>query len=190
MTFRISPGWWPALICSAPVSVPWLAFKNWKFQKNQALADKRNQDHLHSAVPLELPELEFLELTVLEDWKTEEGFRGAAGVSYLLRTDRGTLLFDVGYGPKNGVLAYNASKLGVELSQVDALAISHLHLDHMGGLEAQRKHTVRIPQELGPPKSQPCFLPDKARAPGFEPQVVDQPMLLSAGIASRIIVRR
>ena len=35
---------------------------------------------------LELPELDFLELTVLVDEKTGEGFRGDPGVSYLVRT--------------------------------------------------------------------------------------------------------
>jgi 7,8-dihydropterin-6-yl-methyl-4-(beta-D-ribofuranosyl)aminobenzene 5'-phosphate synthase len=184
MNFRVSPLLWPALACTTPVTVPLVLLKTWQFRKNQALADKRNQDRLDRAVPLDLPELEFLELIVLEDWLAEEGFRGAPGVSYLLRTDRGSLLFDVGYGPKQGVAAQNALKLGVKLDQVEALAISHLHLDHMGGMPAQRARQVVVPKELGPPGSRPCYLPDRADAGGFQARVVDRPTELAAGMAS------
>jgi hypothetical protein len=36
---------------------------------------------------------------------------GDAGVSYLFRTDRGALLFDVGFGPERPALEHNAAKL-------------------------------------------------------------------------------
>jgi len=35
------------------------------------------------------------------------------------------------------------------MSQVDALAISHLHPDHMGGFKAVREKKVTVPQEIG-----------------------------------------
>jgi 7,8-dihydropterin-6-yl-methyl-4-(beta-D-ribofuranosyl)aminobenzene 5'-phosphate synthase len=67
---------------------------------------------------------------------------------------------------------------------VDALAISHLHSDHMGGIPAQRAKTVIIPEELMPVEPMPCFLPDSAEANGFQAQVVKGPQLLAGGIAS------
>lgn len=184
MLFRISPLWWPLLGLASPVVIPFLAVKNRRFKENCALASALNQDRLDGAEPLDLPELDFLELSILVEEKTEGGYRGDAGVSYLFRTNMGTLLFDVGFGPERPALAHNASKMGVTLDHVDALVISHLHPDHMGGLKASRSKCVTLPQELGVPEGQPCYLPDKAEAKGFKCELVHRPQLLAAGIAS------
>lgn len=184
MALRISLPWWPVLALTSPVTVPLVLLRNITFKKNRARADDANRKRLESAEPLELPGLDFLKVTVLVEWEAEEGFLGAPGVSYLLQSDRGSLLFDVGFGPERGVLAHNAARLGFGLDRVDALAISHLHLDHMGGMKAQRSGQVRVPEELGSPGGRPCFLPGKAGAEGFEAEVIEGPRLLAAGIAS------
>ena len=184
MSFRISPLWWPFLAGTSPLVALFLFGKNRRYRANLIKVAARNQDRLRQAEPIDLPELDFLELTVLVEEKTEDGFLGDAGVSYLFRTDRGTLLFDVGFGPERPALAHNAAKLDVKLDQVDALAISHLHPDHMGGLKASRAKQVLVPGELGQPNGKPCFLPDRADAEGFECIRVDAPRLLPAGIAT------
>ncbi|MDP2840196.1 MAG: MBL fold metallo-hydrolase, partial [Syntrophales bacterium] len=60
------------------------------------------------------------------------------GFSALVRTTSGektrTLLFDFGYSEEGA--AFNARALGVEMGQVEALALSHGHSDHMGGFAA------------------------------------------------------
>ena len=118
------------------------------------------------------------------EWKTEEGFTGDAGVSYLFKNELGSMLFDVGFGPTRPAFTQNADKLGFNLNQVDALTISHLHCDHMGGLSAQRSRKVAVPEKLMPKKQTACFLPDKAGAEGFDARLVQGPQLLTAGIAS------
>ena len=184
MAFRISPAWWPALSLASPLVVPLLLGKNRRYKTNVDLAAERNRERLRRAEPLDLPELQFLELTVLVEEKAVEGFCGDAGVSYLLRTDRGTLLFDVGFGPERPALGHNAAKLNITLEQVDALAISHLHPDHMGGLKASRSKQVGVSRELGAPHGQRCFLPDNAEAEGFKCTKVDRPQMLTGGIAT------
>jgi 7,8-dihydropterin-6-yl-methyl-4-(beta-D-ribofuranosyl)aminobenzene 5'-phosphate synthase len=184
MAFRISPLWWPVLAVASPALVPWLLVRNRQFEKDRARAAELNQKRISQAKPLQLPELDFLELTVLVEWKAEEGFLGDAGVSYLLKTDLGALLYDVGFGPARPALTHNAARLGFSLDQVDGLAISHLHADHMGGLSAQRALQVTVPEELMSPHPKPCFLPDRAAAEGFSSEVVESPRLLTAGIAS------
>jgi 7,8-dihydropterin-6-yl-methyl-4-(beta-D-ribofuranosyl)aminobenzene 5'-phosphate synthase len=184
MSFRISPVWWPALAVTSPVIVPWLLIRNNKFQVDRARAAELNQERINQAEPLEMPELEFLELTVLVEWKTKEGFIGDAGVSYLIKTELGSMLYDIGFGATRPALHHNTAKLGFHLDQVEALTISHLHSDHMGGIPAQRSHQVTVPDELMSRTLKTCYLPDRAEAKGFKAEVVEEPRLLTAGIAS------
>jgi 7,8-dihydropterin-6-yl-methyl-4-(beta-D-ribofuranosyl)aminobenzene 5'-phosphate synthase len=184
MSFRVSPVWWPVLALTSPLIVPWLLVRNRRFQKDRAQVSELNHERISRAGTLDIPELDFLELTVLVEWKAEGGFIGDAGVSYLFKTNLGAMLYDVGFGPTRPALTHNAARLGFDLDQVDALAISHLHPDHMGGMPAQRARQVIVPDELMSPQSKPCFLPDRAEAKGFEVQRVQGPQLLSAGIAS------
>jgi 7,8-dihydropterin-6-yl-methyl-4-(beta-D-ribofuranosyl)aminobenzene 5'-phosphate synthase len=169
---------------ASPVIIPWLLIRNRHFQEERAQAAELNQVRIDQAGPLELPELDFLELTVLVEWKAEGGFIRDAGVSYLFKTNLGSMLYDLGFGPTRPALTHNAAKLGFSLDQVDALAISHLHLDHMGGMSAQRSSQVTVPDELMPSQPKPCFLPDRAETNGFKAKLVGRPRLLAAGMAS------
>lgn len=56
----------------------------------------------------------------------------AWGISMLVKTSNVTILFDAGPSPE--VLEYNCRILGVDLSEVDFVVISHEHGDHVGGL--------------------------------------------------------
>jgi 7,8-dihydropterin-6-yl-methyl-4-(beta-D-ribofuranosyl)aminobenzene 5'-phosphate synthase len=62
----------------------------------------------------------------------------AWGLSLLIRTyvadERRSVLFDA--GPEGATLRANARKLGLDLADLDAVALSHGHWDHAGGLEA------------------------------------------------------
>lgn len=184
MSFRISPLWWPPLVLASPVVVPWLLLRHRRFRQNRDRAAERNRERLDRAVPLDLPALDHVDLTVLVEWRAAEGFLGDAGVSYLFETDRGAMLYDVGFGATRPAFAHNAAALGFDLDRVQALAISHLHTDHMGGLAAQRARQVTVAPEFLPSAPMPCFLPDRATAPGFQAEVVDGPRLLAAGLAS------
>lgn len=57
---------------------------------------------------------------------------GEHGLAIYIETPYGNVLFDTGQGL---VLKYNAFQLGIDLSGIDAVAISHGHIDHTGGLE-------------------------------------------------------
>jgi 7,8-dihydropterin-6-yl-methyl-4-(beta-D-ribofuranosyl)aminobenzene 5'-phosphate synthase len=184
MLFRISPFWWPFLGVASPLLIPFFYFKNRRFRNNCNRASELNEERLNRTEPIDLPELEYLDLTILVEEKTEDGYLGDAGVSYFFRSDIGSLLFDVGFGPERPALAQNAVKLGISLDQVDSLVISHLHPDHMGGMQASRLKRVTLPKEIGKPCGQPCFLPSKSEAEGFKCEVIDKPRLLTAGIAT------
>ena len=184
MATRISPWTWPVLALSSPVLIPKLMKRNRAFKQNRSRAEKLNGQRLEQATALELPALDYLQLTGLVDEKARVGFRSDPGVSYLVRTNLGVLLFDVGFGPESPTLSHNAARLGTEFSTVDAVVISHLHPDHMGGMTAFRSKSVRIPEELADLRGKPCLLPDTAEATGFDAELVAGPRMLAAGVGT------
>lgn len=71
-----------------------------------------------------------------ETGSTTVGLMAEHGFSALVRVRRGatttTLLFDTGLSP--GAMVTNAGRLGADLSQIQAVVLSHGHFDHAGGL--------------------------------------------------------
>jgi 7,8-dihydropterin-6-yl-methyl-4-(beta-D-ribofuranosyl)aminobenzene 5'-phosphate synthase len=70
-------------------------------------------------------------ITLVENLVYKRGLKAEHGLSFYLEDDTCKLLFDTGQG---GLFLENAVKLGVEISEVDALVISHAHYDHAGGI--------------------------------------------------------
>ncbi len=181
---RIPVKFWPLIAAASPVLVPVLGLRNIKFEKTRNEVERTNKKRIAEARKLELPELDRFELKSLVEWKTRPGFERSAGVSYVFNTDRGSLLFDIGFGEEQETLAKNAKKLGFSLDDVDAVAISHLHLDHFGGMKASRSKTMSIPASLSKGNGKPCYLPEDAKAPGFDERIVAKPTHLAGGIYS------
>ncbi|MCU0961701.1 MAG: hypothetical protein MUF48_16525 [Pirellulaceae bacterium] len=94
MVYRVSPWMWPALALASPALVPSMLRRHRVFKANSSRAETLNRERIAAARALELPVLDRLDLTVLVDEKTSAGFRGDPGVSYLICTEMGTLLFD------------------------------------------------------------------------------------------------
>jgi 7,8-dihydropterin-6-yl-methyl-4-(beta-D-ribofuranosyl)aminobenzene 5'-phosphate synthase len=73
-------------------------------------------------------------ITVLvENTVADERLLAEHGLAVWIECNAGRVLFDTGQGP---ALAPNAERLGVDLSTADAIALSHGHYDHTGGLPA------------------------------------------------------
>jgi len=58
---------------------------------------------------------------------------GEHGLAFWIETQAGNVLLDTGQGRAIG---HNAHKLGIDLSQVNVIVLSHGHYDHTGGLDA------------------------------------------------------
>ena len=71
--------------------------------------------------------------TLIENTSGAPFICGEWGLSMLVETDENTFLFDT--GPSERIIE-NAQRLGVDLSKIDKIALSHGHYDHTGGLQA------------------------------------------------------
>lgn len=73
-----------------------------------------------------------LKITTLSENTVERGnFLGEWGLSVLVETDVLSLLLDAGQSIS---ASYNADLLGVDLSRISRIVLSHGHYDHTGGL--------------------------------------------------------
>ena len=82
-------------------------------------------------------------LPLVERHVSRDGLAGEAGVSYLVEAGGARVLFDCGLsgGRPQSALVHNAALLGADLDRLDAVVISHLHVDHVGGLRAMRQRS-------------------------------------------------
>jgi len=82
-----------------------------------------------------------LKITCIVDNAVQSSSRlwGEHGLAFLVEIGDGRVLFDT--GQSGTVLLHNLAVLGVDPATIDALAISHAHYDHTGGLPALLKRT-------------------------------------------------
>ena len=74
-----------------------------------------------------------MRFTVVYDNEALDGFKKDWGFSCLIGEH---VLFDT--GAKYDTLLYNIDRLGIKLSKIDTIVLSHFHGDHTGGIEIVR----------------------------------------------------
>lgn len=70
-----------------------------------------------------------------ENHSRQPGLSAEAGLALLIEDGERRILFDTG---RSGLLLDNAARMGLDLSRLSHLALSHGHYDHSGGLAALR----------------------------------------------------
>ncbi len=128
-----------------------------------------------------------LEIIPLVNWHAQSNdFKTEAGVSYLVRTDRHTILFDVGWNELRedpSPLQHNMRQLGVSLDDVDTIFLSHAHRDHVGG-DWVKANTFSLGNTQIDLRGKRIFAPVAMTYPGVEVTIVGQASALLAGVAS------
>ncbi|MGX7681390.1 MBL fold metallo-hydrolase [Jatrophihabitans sp. DSM 45814] len=105
-----------------------------------------------------------------ESGSTTVGLMAEHGFSALVSVRRGetttTLLFDTGLSPDAMVI--NADRLGLDLSQIQAIVLSHGHFDHAGGLAgmAGKRGVQSLPMVVHPM----IWTRRRLAVPGREPE--------------------
>jgi 7,8-dihydropterin-6-yl-methyl-4-(beta-D-ribofuranosyl)aminobenzene 5'-phosphate synthase len=74
--------------------------------------------------------------TLVENTVNKPDLIAEHGLSFLLETEDEAILFDTGQGY---AIRHNAEKMGIDLTKVQKIVISHGHYDHTGGLEEALK---------------------------------------------------
>jgi 7,8-dihydropterin-6-yl-methyl-4-(beta-D-ribofuranosyl)aminobenzene 5'-phosphate synthase len=147
-----------------------------------------------------------LEIIPVVEWFTSsDEFLSIDGVSYLIRTDSSTILFDLGsynegYSAEAqfnlidsenmpAPLMHNLKSLGISLSEIDAIVISHSHYDHTGssGVDINTKTFYLYKEQfnIGDIK---VYTPVKMSYPGNEPIYSKKPIKISHAIATTGVI--
>jgi len=129
-----------------------------------------------------------LEILPLIDWHTsKESLKGEAGVSYLIKTDKCTILFDVGLNHDQrdpSPLLRNMKQLGVTLDDFDAIVISHNHGDHVGGGKWSEMKTFSLTNHQINLGQKRVYTPVPMTYPGLTPIYAENPTVISEGVAT------
>jgi 7,8-dihydropterin-6-yl-methyl-4-(beta-D-ribofuranosyl)aminobenzene 5'-phosphate synthase len=105
----------------------------------------------------------------------------------LVEADDAKVLFDLGYnaqGKEPSPLQCNAAVLGIDLDKVEAVVVSHRHLDHVGGFQAQRAHSFVLPAVGLEEGRAPVFLPEPLQHPTADLYVIETAQPVVPGIAT------
>jgi 7,8-dihydropterin-6-yl-methyl-4-(beta-D-ribofuranosyl)aminobenzene 5'-phosphate synthase len=126
-------------------------------------------------------------LPLIDYYSGDARLAGEPGVSYLVAVDGKKILFDVGRNVREehpSPLLRNMETLGIRAADLDAVFISHIHLDHVGGIDSMRRRTFTLsaePVDLG---GIPAYAPAPMAHPSAQVEVVTEPRKLAEGVAS------
>ncbi len=97
-----------------------------------------------------------MKLTVIIENTTliDRYFRSEPGLSLYIEDGDTRILFDCGY---SDLFIGNAAAMGIDLLDLDAVVLSHGHIDHTGGLPSLAAHHIRAGIE-GKPAKNPLFI--------------------------------
>ncbi len=104
------------------------------------------------------------------------------GVSYLVTTDHLRILVDAGMTPARW--QHNFEALGLTASDFDAVFISHLHPDHLGGQNAWWANTITLGSPALDLSAYQVYVPKAVTGAGLQAAVASQPLKIVDGVGT------
>lgn len=154
---------------------------SWIAGKISSSIDPRTDNRL----PFEVVELHIL----YDNDSLREGMTPGHGFSCLVKAGDQTLLMDA--GADGNMLMSNIIAGGYDPSEIDIIAISHCHADHIGGLPAVMRHSGKAVKLFipcggrnGSIAGRTLAIIDSARNMAGDVMYVETPMSISPGIMS------
>lgn len=126
-------------------------------------------------------------LPLIDSQTARADLLGEAGVAYLVQADDRRLLFDTGYNAQAthpSPLLHNMQALGISPDSLEGVVISHLHPDHTGGWQNQRRHSFDLSAQSVDLSGKTAYVPARLTHPTATIEIVDAPRKLAPGIAS------
>jgi len=115
---------------------------------------------------------------------SSKGLLGEHGLSFLINIGKRQILFDTGRG---NTISQNANLLGLELSGVEAVVLSHAHGDHTGGLETVLKNTGQVNVYVQPDIFKPKYTIELGKDPVYN--VMSKTREEYEALGARFIIR-
>ena len=109
-------------------------------------------------VELELEEKQASEITLIsvyDNYQVNPELKTAWSFGLVIKTSNERILFDT--GGNSNILLFNMKKLGIDPKSIDKVVISHIHGDHLGGLEGFLKENSKVKVFI------PSSFPDSVR---------------------------
>ncbi len=119
-------------------------------------------------------------VTVIYDNRAQLPLREGWGFSVLIRLPERVILFDA--GADRLVLKHNVETLGIDLSQITDIFLSHPHCDHIGGLSYVLEEAKRV--RIWAPAVMEEYLRPRAKSAKAELFPIKGPRKLGQGLWS------
>jgi 7,8-dihydropterin-6-yl-methyl-4-(beta-D-ribofuranosyl)aminobenzene 5'-phosphate synthase len=126
-------------------------------------------------------------IPLVDEMASDPQFQVEHGVSYQIKTDSATILFDVGQNANAtdpSPLQANMQQLGITPDDVQMIVISHNHPDHTGGVNWWRTHTFSLGNQQTDLEGKTLYVPTALTYPGLTPIVAEQPQKIAEGVAT------
>lgn len=171
--------------------MPWMSLSllNKRYVRNKKQTQKDWDELVDTKFDLDSwGTVENLEILPLIDASTDNNeLKTENGVSYLIKADDTTILFDLGLNKKNehpSPLLHNMKLSNVNISDINHIFISHPHGDHCGGGKWVRNNTFGLSAEQQDLSHITAYTPTKMNHPTATVKHITKPEILGKGIAS------
>jgi 7,8-dihydropterin-6-yl-methyl-4-(beta-D-ribofuranosyl)aminobenzene 5'-phosphate synthase len=158
-----------------------------RFNREKRRAEQRWQQSNVQKIE-NLGAAKYLEILPLIDWYTSgKDLIGEAGVSYLIRTDESSIMFDVGLNHKQSdpsPLLRNLKRLQLNTDDFHTIVISHNHADHVGGRKWARCKSFSLTADQMDLGRKAVYTSIPMTYPGLSPIFAPDPTLIARGIAT------